>query len=45
VTITQGTAATPVLSLTGTDLTAGQTYTFVVGGVPGALVLTVRQDN
>ncbi|MBC7622977.1 MAG: DUF4397 domain-containing protein [Aeromicrobium sp.] len=45
VTITQGAAATPVLSLTGTDLTAGSTYTFVVGGVPGALVLTVRQDN
>jgi hypothetical protein len=45
VTITQGTTATPVLSLTGTDLTNGQTYTFVVSGVPGALVLTVRQDN
>ncbi|MCA3060755.1 MAG: DUF4397 domain-containing protein, partial [Rhodocyclaceae bacterium] len=45
VTITQGTTATPVLSLTGTDLTAGATYTFVVGGVPGALILTVRQDN
>jgi hypothetical protein len=45
VTITQGTTATPVLSLTGTDLTAGLTYTFVVSGTPGALILTVRQDN
>jgi hypothetical protein len=31
--------------LTGTDLTAGLTYTFVVSGTPGALILTVRQDN
>ncbi len=45
VTITQGTTGTPVLSLTGTDLTSGLTYTFVVSGVPGALGLTVRQDN
>jgi hypothetical protein len=45
VTITQGATGTPVLSLTGTDLTAGLTYTFVVSGVPGALGLTVRQDN
>lgn len=45
VTITQGTTGTPVLSLAGTDLAAGLTYTFVVNGVPGALGLTVRQDN
>ncbi len=45
VTITQGTVATPILSLAGTDLTSGNTYTFVVSGVPGALNLAVRQDN
>ncbi len=52
VTITQGADATPLLSLAGTDLTAGSTYTFVVSGSPasplvpvGNLRLTVRQDN
>jgi Domain of unknown function (DUF4397) len=45
VTITQGAANTPVLNLSGTDLSAGRTYTFVVSGVPGALGLAVRQDN
>lgn len=45
VTITQGAAATPVFSLAGTDLSAGRTYTFVVGGTSGALNLAVRQDN
>jgi hypothetical protein len=45
VTITQGSAATPIISLPGTDLTVGRTYTFMASGVPGNLVLTVRQDN
>lgn len=45
VTITQGTAGTPVLTLSGTDLVSGKTHTFVVSGVPGALNLAVRQDN
>ncbi len=45
VTITQGAAATPVLSLAGTDLTITKTYTFVVSGVAGALNLTVSLDN
>ncbi|MFN8696707.1 MAG: DUF4397 domain-containing protein [Burkholderiales bacterium] len=45
VTITQGAAGTPVISLSGTDLIATKTFTFVVSGTPGNLVLTVRQDN
>ena len=45
VTITQGVTGTPVLSLAGTDLTSGNTYTFVVSGVAGALNLAVRQDH
>jgi Domain of unknown function (DUF4397) len=45
VTITQGIAATPVLTLAGTDLSAGRTYTFVVSGTGSGLGLTVRQDN
>jgi hypothetical protein len=45
VTITQGTAGTPVVSLSGTDLSTGRTYTVVVSGSAGALALTVRQDN
>lgn len=45
VTITQGAAGTPVLTLSGTDLIATKTHTFVVSGVPGALNLAVRQDN
>jgi hypothetical protein len=45
VTITQGVVATPVLTLSGTDLSAGRTYTFVVSGIAGALGLAVRQDN
>ncbi len=45
VTITQGAAAIPVLSLAGTDLTAGATYSIVVSGVAGTLQITPRQDN
>ncbi len=45
VTITQGAAATPTLSLAGTDLTITKTYTFIVSGVAGALNLKVTQDN
>ncbi len=44
VTITQGAAATPVLSDTQ-DLSSGRTYSFVVSGGAGALKLSVRQDN
>jgi hypothetical protein len=45
VTVTQGAASTPVVNLSGTDLSTGRTYSFVVGGVPGNITLTVRQDN
>jgi hypothetical protein len=45
VTITQGAAAAPVISLAGTDLLVQKTFTFVVSGTPNNLVLTVRQDN
>ena len=44
-TITQGAASTPVVNLSGTDLSSGRTYSFVVGGLPGNITLTVRQDN
>jgi hypothetical protein len=45
VTITQGAAAIPVISLSGTDLTNARTYSIIVGGVPGALQLSIRQDS
>ncbi len=45
VTITQGAGAAPVLNLAGTDLTAGGTYSIVVSGVAGTLVISTRQDN
>jgi Domain of unknown function (DUF4397) len=45
VTITQGVAATPVISLAGVYLTAGRSYSIVVSGVAGTLQATSRQDN
>jgi Domain of unknown function (DUF4397) len=45
VTITQGAAATPVISLAGVDLTAGRSYSIVVSGVAGTLQVSSRQDN
>jgi Domain of unknown function (DUF4397) len=45
VTITQGSAATPVISLAGVDLTAGRSYSIVVSGVAGTLQIASRQDN
>jgi hypothetical protein len=45
VTITQGSAATPVINLAGVDLTAGYSYSIVVSGVAGTLQVTSRQDN
>ncbi len=45
VTITQGAAATPVISLAGVDLTAGRSYSIVVSGVTGTLQISSRQDN
>jgi Domain of unknown function (DUF4397) len=45
VTITQGAAATPVISLAGVDLTAGRSYSIVVSGVTGTLQVSSRQDN
>ena len=45
VTITQGAAATPVMSLAGTDLVAGGSYSIVVSGTATTLLLTPRQDK
>jgi hypothetical protein len=45
VAITQGPAATPVISLAGVDLTNGNTYSIVVSGTATDLRVTSRQDN
>lgn len=45
VAITQGPAATPVISLAGVDLTNGNTYSIVVSGTAADLRVTSRQDN
>jgi hypothetical protein len=45
VAITQGPAATPVISLPGVDLTNGNTYSIVVSGTATDLRVTSRQDN
>jgi hypothetical protein len=44
VTIAQGAAATPVLTLAGAGLSSDRTYTFVVSDSAGALGLTVWQE-
>lgn len=44
-TITQGAAATPVLSLAGIDLVAGGSYSLVVSGTAATPLLSARQDK